>query len=303
MRGTILGYEIASPEKQRETAKYLFIFVGAAIALGAFVVAYIARMEQMGRSQALATVTQVDVKCRYVVRNIGRRASFYDHTGYTDCATAERVARENDFALGRVERVAFADITFKTAKGHEVAARVELRKQLKLAAGNQVEVLYRDDNPRDVTEFKSFGPFGKRSIAPAKADAANPAKSNGADGAAVAPAAAVPSSGAPSNAAPGPTSKPSPWRGLFYLVILLALGYWLIRKVWRLTHRLVVGGGSAPDMRIAHAERRTGLQPARSPASAPRPAARQSSPRGRTSAEAGPVAADRMSRIVNRASR
>lgn len=247
MTGKFLGIEIASREQQKRTAKAILGVIGGMLLLGAVVVGYIASMEQRGRVQAMATVTEFEVRCRYNVRNLGRRTTFYDHTGYIDCATAEQVARDNNFPLGRVERATFANISFKTEGGGDVQTHVELHHQRDIEIGSRVEILYRETTPTDVTEFKNFPLFGKSSIAPydetaaAQAAARQAAQTSAKDAAAAAKAEAR-----AKRIAEKLARKEIDPVGLVILIVLLVIGYFVIRKLYRFARSLFTAGASAP---------------------------------------------------------
>jgi hypothetical protein len=185
MANTLLGYEIASPERQRKTALAI-IGVVCAVALGGILTLYfLSQGQHSGREQAVATITAFESKCRYVVRNISRRASYYDHTGLIDCDRAHEVAQANNSVLGSVQRVTVAVVDFTALDGSKVRSHIELSRKEPFSIGEQVEVLYRIDDPRDLREYVRLPlGFGKRSIAPqpenhvssGKADIAAPAK-------------------------------------------------------------------------------------------------------------------------------
>ncbi len=177
MANTILGYEIASAEQQKKTALAILGFIGV-IAIGGGIAAFtIAGFEQSGRQQALATVLSYDTKCRYVVRNLSKRVSYYDHTGYIGCAKAHRVARQNDNSLGSVQQRTVARIRFTTLDSQQVRTSVALYGDKPVSVGKQVEILYRTDNPNDATQFKNIALFGKKSIASQSTDNAAAGKS------------------------------------------------------------------------------------------------------------------------------
>ena len=117
MANTFLGYEIASPERQRKTALAI-VGVVCAVALGGILTLFlVAQGRHSGREQAVATIAAFETKCRYVVRNLGRRVSYYDHTGLIDCDRAHEVARANDSVLGSVQRVTVAVVDFTAISG------------------------------------------------------------------------------------------------------------------------------------------------------------------------------------------
>lgn len=269
MAGKILGIPIASRHQQWRTAKAIFGLIGGIIVLGAVVVGYIASMEQRGRVQAMATVTDFEVRCRYNVRNIGRRSSFYDHTGYIDCASAEQVARDNNFPLGRVERATFANITFKTEGGAEVRTHVELHKHHDIEVGSRVEILYRETTPTDVTEFKNFPLFGKSSIAPYDETAvAQAATRQAALTAASDAAAAAKAQARAKRIADRVARKETDPVGLAILIVLLVVGYFLVRRIWRFVRGLF--GSSQPSSTALSAQRGKAVAATSSPAGAAR---------------------------------
>lgn len=282
MAGKILGYEIASREQQKRTAMGILLFLGGAFVLGGFVLFYIASMEQRGRAQAMATVTAVDTKCRYVVRNISKRVSFYDHTGYIDCAEAENVARSNDNPLGRVEKSTIAAVVFTTAEGREITSQVELHRQSDAAVGSKVEVLYLETSPTNVTEFKDFALFGTDFVKPEQA-------APGAE------AAMGKSATTGDGTTTGEPRKGSPWRGLIYLLGLLAIAYWVTKRILRLMRRLASRDDASPWPTRSNAFGQQSTAPA-----ATRRASATTVPRN-TAAAAPP--ADHMARIINRPQR
>ena len=162
------------------------------------------------------------------MRNISRRASYYDHTGLIDCDRAHEVARANDSVLGSVQSVTVAVVDFTALDGSKVRSHVELSRKEPFSIGEKVEVLYRIDDPRDLREYVQLPlGFGKRSIAPqpenhvssGKADVAAPAKPR------------------PSDAYSKSTLL---WIGLATLVVGILLAYWLIRGLYRAIRWLVV---------------------------------------------------------------
>lgn len=227
MADTVLGYEVASPEQMRRTAIMLLIGTVAAAIIGVFVLFIVSRWEAAGREQALATINSFDEKCRYVVRNIGRRASYYDHTGYVDCDSARQVAASNNNPLGSVQQKTHAKIAFKTKTGTEIASYVILSSKKPRAVGQVVEILYRVDNPHDVKEYVKLPFFGKKSIA--KRDAG-------------AHAAVTPRKPRPSDKLSKSTKI---WIGLTTLAVLMALAYWLITRTYRLVKWLIFGPSKA----------------------------------------------------------
>src|SRR4030095_13132542 len=89
------------------------------------------------------------------------------HTGLIDCNRAHEVARANDSVLGSVQRVTVAVVDFTALDGAKVRSHVELSRKEPFSVGEQVEVLYRIDDPRDLREYVRLPlGFGKRSIAP-----------------------------------------------------------------------------------------------------------------------------------------
>lgn len=269
MAGRFLGIEILSREQRIRNVKMAAVVLVGMLLLGAVVVGYIASMEQRGRVQAMATVTDFEVLCRYNVRNLGRRTTFYDHTGYIDCATAEQVARDNNFPLGRVERATFANITFKTEGGADVQSHVELHRQRDIEIGSRVEILYRETTPSDVTEFKNFPLFGKSSIAPYDETAAAQAAARQAVQTAASDAAATAKAEARAKRiAEKVARKEIDPVGLVILIVLLVIGYFLIRRTWRFMRGLLGNSQSATDARANQHSRATPA--AASPAGAAR---------------------------------
>jgi hypothetical protein len=228
MANTLLGYEIASPERQRRTA-LVIIGVVCAVALGGILALFIiSRGQHSGREQAVATIAAFETKCRYVVRNISRRASYYDHTGLIDCDRAHEVAQANNSVLGSVQSVTVAVVDFTALDGAKVRSHVELSRKEPFSVGEQVEVLYRIDDPRDLREYVRLPlGFGKRSIAP---QSENHAPSGKAD-------IAAPAKPRPSDSYSKSTLT---WIGLATLVVGILLACWLIRGLYRVIRWLVV---------------------------------------------------------------
>src|SRR6476660_3422981 len=167
MANTFLGYEIARPERQRKTALAIIGVVCALVVAGVLALYFISRGQHSGRELALATISAFDTKCRYVVRNISRRASYYDHTGLIDCDRAHEVARANDSVLGSVRSVTVAVVDFTALDGSKVHSHVELSRKEPFAIGEKVDVLYRIDDPHDLREHVQLPlGFGKKPIAP-----------------------------------------------------------------------------------------------------------------------------------------
>jgi hypothetical protein len=232
MANTLLGYEIASPERQRKTALAIIAVVCAVALGGVLTLFFISQGQHSGREQAVATIAAFETKCRYVVRNLGRRVSYYDHTGLIDCDRAHEVAQANNSVLGSVQSVTVAIVDLTTLGGAKVRSHVELSRKEPFAIGEQVEVLYRVDDPRDLREYVRLPlGFGGRSIAPqaeshassGKADIAEPAKPRPSD---------------------SYSKSTLTWIGLATLVVGVLLAYWLIRGLYRVARWLVVPSDS-----------------------------------------------------------
>ena len=244
MTKTILGYEVASPEQQRKTALVILGVIGAMAIAGVVVLFLISHWEQSGRQQALATVVSFETKCRYVVRNISRRVSYYDHTGYIGCAEAQSVADANDNSLGSVQRLTTTAVEFLTPEGRQVRTSVALHGDVQISVGGQVEILYRTDNPTDAVEFNKIALFGKDSIAPATTTA---------------PAAETVQVPETISKPVTPERRPSNsfskttnfWIGLSALLLMALAAFWLVRRVFRAIKWLVAGNqrgkSSQPD--------------------------------------------------------
>ena len=232
MANTFLGYEIASPERQRKTALAIVGVVCALAVAGMLALFFISRGQHSGRELTVATIAAFETKCRYVVRNIGKRVSYYDHTGLIDCDRAHEVAQANDSILGSVRRTTVAVVDLTALDGSKVRSHIELSRKEPFSIGEQVEVLYRIDDPRDLREHVQLPlGFGKRSIAPlpenhvpsGRVDAVTPAKPR------------------PSDAYSKSTLL---WIGLATLVVGVLLAYLLIRGLYRAIRWLVVPGNS-----------------------------------------------------------
>jgi hypothetical protein len=240
MANTFLGYAVASPERQRKTALAIIGVVCALAVAGILALFFISRGQHSGRELALATIAAFETKCRYVVRNISRRVSYYDHTGLIDCDRAHEVAQANDSILGSVQRTTVAVVDFTALDGSKVRSHVELSRKEPFAIGEQVDVLYRIDDPRDLREHVRLPlGFGKRSITPQHdqvssgvADIAAPAKPR------------------PSDAYSKSTLL---WIGLATLVVGIVLAYWLIRGLYRVVRWLVVPSDSMQPIAPANA--------------------------------------------------
>ena len=166
MANTFLGDEIASPERQRKTGLAIVAVVCAVALGGILTLFFVSQRQHSGREQAVATIAAFETKCRYVVRNIGRRISYYDHTGLIDCDRAHEVAQANDSVLGSVQSVTVAIVDLTTLDRAKIRSHVELSRKEPFSIGEQVEVLYRIDDPRDLREYVRLPlGFGKRSIA------------------------------------------------------------------------------------------------------------------------------------------
>ena len=232
MANTFLGYAVASPERQRKTALAIIGVVCALAVAGMLALFFISRGQHSGRELALATITAFETKCRYVVRNISRRVSYYDHTGLIDCDRAHEVAQANDSVLGSVRRTTVAVVDFTALDGSKIRSHVELSRKEPFSIGEQVDVLYRIDDPRDLREHVQLPlGFGKRSIAP---QPENHVSSGRAD-------IAAPAKPRPSDAYSKSTLL---WIGLATLVVGVLLAYWLIRGLYRAIRWLVVPGDS-----------------------------------------------------------
>ena len=242
MANTFLGYEIASPERQRKTALAI-VGVVCAVALGGILTLFfVAQGRHSGREQAVATIAAFETKCRYVVRNLGRRVSYYDHTGLIDCDRAHEVAQANNSVLGSVQSVTVTIVDLTTLNGSKVRSHVELSRREPFSIGEQVEVLYRIDDPRDLREYVRLPlGFGKRSIAPQPETHASSGKAD----------VAAPAKPRPSNSYSKSTLT---WIGLATLVVAVLLAFWLIRGLYRVIRWLVVPGESIePITRVSAA--------------------------------------------------
>ena len=241
MANTFLGYEIASPERQRKTALAIIGLVCALVVGGVLALYFISRGQHAGREQALATITAFETKCRYVVRNISRRASYYDHTGLIDCDRAHEVARANDSVLGSVQRVTVAVVDFTALDGSKIRSHVELSRKEPFAIGEKVDVLYRIDDPRDLREHVQLPlGFGKKSLAPQPESHASSGKAD----------IAAPAKPRPSEAFSKSTLL---WIGLATMVVGILLAYWLIRGLYRVIRWLVVPGDAMQPVTPASA--------------------------------------------------
>jgi hypothetical protein len=114
----------------------------------------------------------------------------------------------------------------------KVRSHVELSRKEPFSIGEQVEVLYRVDDPRDLREYVRLPlGFGKTSIAPQPETHVSSGKADIA-----------------STAKPRPSDSYSKstltWIGLATLVVGILLAYWLIRGLYRVIRWLVVPGGS-----------------------------------------------------------
>ncbi len=247
MAGTIFGYEIASPEKQRNTALAILGFVVAIVIGGVAAMFFMSSAQHAGREQALATVNAFQTKCRYVVRNIGKRVSYYDHTGPIGCDRAEQIARVNNNPLGSVRRETVAVIDFTTKAGRRIRSQVTLSGPDEVRAGQQVEVLYLVDNPGDVREFVKM-PFGigKSSIAPDAEAGAGRAEGTAPGAEAVPPRAEAAAPDRP-RASEQVSESTRMWIGLIAVIVMALIAFWVMRKLYRLTKWLVFGSQSTPS--------------------------------------------------------
>ncbi len=253
MAKTILGYPIASAEQQRKTAIAIFGFVAVAAIASLGVIFFITHMEQNGREQGLATITDFTTMCRYRVRNISGRVSFYDHTGYVDCPTARRVAAENNSSLGQVEQATFAKIRFVTRDGVSQNASVILGGTETYSRGQQIEVLYRTNDPTDVTQSRSMPlGLGKQSIVGDQTQTSHTSQGEGrsanhnswSD-----QVAGAPSTKSRSKRIAEPKSRASDtiadstkvWVGLGLLFLVFVGALYVLRFIWRTAKRLAFG--------------------------------------------------------------
>ncbi len=257
MAKMILGYEVARPEQQRKTALAILGFI-AAIAIGGGVAAFmIAGFEQSGREQVLATVVSFDKKCRYVVRNVSKRVSYYDHTGYIDCAQAQTVADRNDNPLGSVQRRRTAVVDFRTEDNRKVRTSVAFHGDDPIRIGGQVEILYLVKNPRDAIEFDEIPLFGKRSIAHSDRTTSNQIRldQTSFDIRSTIPDTAETGTDPVSKPAP-PQPKPSEsvsdstklWIGIGALLFIFVIVFLALRWSLRLIKRLLSGSNSTSSV-------------------------------------------------------
>ena len=240
MANTILGYEVASPEQQRKTALAILGFVGVMAIAGIGLLLLISHWEQSGRQQAIAKIVSFETKCRYVVRNIGKRVSYYDHTGYIGCSQARAVANANKHPLGSVQQRTLAVVDFKTAEGAQLRTNVALHGDARYSVGQQVEILYRTDNPRDVSEFKDIPLFGKDSLAPAPEAAPSVTTAPTAEVEQVAGETAEATAQKPP-ASETVSESTKFWIGLVALVVMVLVALWFARLVYRMVKRLIFG--------------------------------------------------------------
>src|SRR5262245_23833360 len=219
MANTFLGYEVASPERQRKTALTIIGVLCALVLAGTIVLFVVSRQQQSGRELSMATIVGFETKCRYVVRNISRRASYYDHTGYIDCDRAHQVAKDNNSVLGSVQRTTLAVVDFIALDGSSIRSHVELSRSEPFFVGERVAILYRIEDPLDLREYVNL-PFGvgKKLTGPA-----HEVSSAGTDD-------TVPPTSRPSDAYSKSTLA---WVGLVTLVLGVLLAYWLIRGLYR----------------------------------------------------------------------
>ncbi|MDH3742876.1 MAG: hypothetical protein OER56_14895 [Hyphomicrobiales bacterium] len=243
MTNTILGYEVASPEQQRKTALAILGVIGAIAIGGLSILFLISHWEQSGRHQVLATIDSFETKCRYVVRNLSKRVSYYDHTGYIDCDEAQAVADANNNALGSVQRRTMAAVDFNTIEGEIVHTTVALHGDVPVSVGQQVEILYRTDDPSDAVEFNKIPIFGRDSVAPttetvAPAEALQDAET--AQSPKALPEPATPQR-RPSDSVSESTKM---WIGLGGLLAMILVGLWLIRCAYRAVRWLIAGNQS-----------------------------------------------------------
>ena len=243
MANTFLGYEIASPERQRKTALAI-IGVVCALVVGGMLALYFISRGSTGREQALATITAFETKCRYVVRNISRRASYYDHTGLIDCDRAHEVARANDSVLGSVQRVTVDVVDFTALDGSKIhsACRAQQKRALcDRREGRRSLSDRRSTRSQGACELP-LG-FGKKSIAPQPESHASSGKAD----------IAAPAKPRPSEAFSKSTLL---WIGLATMVVGILLAYWLIRGLLS-RHTLACGPRRGDAARHA-CERRSG---------------------------------------------
>ena len=247
MAKTILGYEVASPEQQRKTALAILGFVGVAAIAGIGVLFLVSHWEQSGRQQAIAKIVSFETKCRYAVRNIGKRVSYYDHTGYIGCAQARAVANSNNNPLGSVQRRTLVVVEFNTDEDRRLRTSVAFHGDTRFSVGQQVEILYRTDNPRDAIEFNRVPLFGKKSITPTS-ETTSAAQTEPVEKSAENPP--------PANAI-GPMQRPSDsvsestklWIGLIAILVMVLTALWIVRFIYRMAKRLVFGRDHRNDAR------------------------------------------------------
>lgn len=275
MARKFLGVELLGPEQIKRNLMIAGLF---AICLAAGLVvlfSYIGWVDQRGHRVAKATVTAVENQCRYIVGNIARRQTTYDHTGFIDCATAEQVARENDFALGRVERTLYASIDFTTEDGVKISSQVRLFKQLRASVGSTINILYREDIPAEVKEYKDFslmGLFASDRPRSPEAIARDEARKKYYD--------------------EKRAKKEIDPLGLAILIVLLVIGFFAVRRLYRFVRSLMGRGQPAGVSAVAAAPvaRAAAVVTPRTPA--PRPGTPCAAP---TQSRA---ASERLNRIV-----
>ena len=239
MAKSILGYQIASPEQQRKTAMALLGFVGIAAIVGMGVLFMISHWEQSGREQAIARVESFETKCRYVVRNISKRVSYNDHTGYIDCAEARAVAKSNNNPLGSVQHRTVAIVNFRTQQGRDIRTSVVFTDDRNFEAGQEVEILYRTDRPMEAAEFNGIPLFGKKSIARSEENEPPEHKASQRQTADVeSPATVVTNKPRPSDSVSDRTKF---WIGLTFLLLMLAAAVLILRIIYRIMTRLFFG--------------------------------------------------------------
>jgi hypothetical protein len=223
MAKKILGYEVASEEKQRKTALAL-ILVTALIA-GTFVFIFFMQSQVTfsGREAAMGTIVSFDTKCRYVVRNISKRVSYSDITGLVSCAEAQQVADENNNPLGSIRKITTAVVDFRTTEGKAVRSHLEYDGDASIGA--QIEILYRTDDPSDLKPYADVPLFGKESInEPSPATAAAPAKPRPSDSMSDGTLMAI---------------------GLVSLVVMVAIAFFVLRLLFRTLKWLLFGSGKS----------------------------------------------------------
>lgn len=148
-RGTILGYEIASPEKQRKTA--LIILAVVVFILGGACAAFVGPTvyKTWTYHQVTGRVKAIEEKCTYSIRRLSRYGNRLSLTDLVNCEEAYAKAAEIDHAMGDVRHFSIVYVTYTPAGGTAMTSSFDVPAEAArdLRIGQSLVVMHHPDHP------------------------------------------------------------------------------------------------------------------------------------------------------------